>query len=156
MSATSALDEHRFALGLAPHILAELAVLATRREFQPGAVIFREGTACDDLFLIKSGLVALDLQVPGRGLIRVLTIGPGELLGWSPLLGEGPMTATATALEQTAAFAISGSKLRSLCEKNYEVGFRIMQKVAAALSQRLTATRLQLLDLFAEPSRQSS
>jgi CRP-like cAMP-binding protein len=156
VSATPALNEHVFVVGLPPHIVAGLTPLAVRREFSPRTVIFREGADCDDLYLIESGRVALDLLVPGRGPVRILTIGPGELLGWSALFGEGPMTATATALEPTAAYALSGSKLRSFCDKNHEAGYRIMKQVSLSLSQRLTATRLQLLDLFAEPSRASS
>jgi CRP-like cAMP-binding protein len=150
---TQALYEHSFVVGLAPHILAELAALVARREFSPGDMVFREGANCDDLFLIATGLVALDVQVPCRGPVRILTIGQGELLGWSALLGTGPMTATATALEPTAAFAIPGARIRSLCERNHEVGYRIMQQTASTLAQRLTATRMQMLDLFAEPSQ---
>jgi CRP-like cAMP-binding protein len=153
--ATQALYEHSFVVGLPPHILAELAVLVARREFSPGTVIFREGDECDELFLVGAGLVALDIRMPGRGPVRILTIGQGELLGWSSILGKGPMTATATALEPTAAYAIPGTSLRSLCERNFEVGYRIMQQTALTLAQRLTATRLQMLDLFAEPSPQT-
>lgn len=153
MTAKAALEEHGFVAGLPPQVRAELAALATRQEFRPGTVIFREGADADDLFLIDSGLVALDLFVPGRGPVRILTIGPGEMLGWSALLGRKSMTATATAQEQTTAFLIPGTKLRSLCDQNYEAGFRIMQQISSALAQRLTATRMQLLDLFAEPSR---
>jgi CRP-like cAMP-binding protein len=150
---TAALDGHRFAAGIPPHVRAELASLATRHEYRPGTVIFREGADADDLFLIDSGLVALDLYVAGRGPVRILTIGPGEMLGWSALLGRKSMTATATAQEQTTAFLIAGAKLRSLCDQNFEAGFRIMEQALTALAQRLTATRIQLLDLFAEPSR---
>lgn len=151
MPVMQALYEHSFVVGLPPHVLAEIARLVARREFGAGEAIFREGANCDELFLIAAGLVALDVQISGRGPVRILTIGQGELLGWSALLGSGPMTATATALEPTAAFAIPGSHLRSLCEQNHEVGYRIMQQTASTLAQRLTATRMQLLDLFAEP-----
>src|SRR5262249_53571811 len=122
------LDEHRFVAGLPPTVRAALAALAARRDYHAGSVLFREGMAADDLFLINSGLVALDLNVSGRGPVRILTIGPGEMLGWSALLGRSSMTATATALEETTAFAISGIQLRSLCDQNYEAGFRIMQQ----------------------------
>ena len=140
----------RFAAGLPPPVLAELAALAVPRTFGPRAIIFREGTACEEVYLVESGHVALDMNVPGRGLIRILTVGEGELLGWSALLGDGVMTATATALEETKLVVLPGAALRDLCQRNHEIGFRIMQQVARALSQRLVATRLQLLDLFAD------
>ena len=37
-----------------------------------------------------------------------------------------------------------------LCAANHEFGFHLMQRLASSLSKRLVATRLQLLDLFAE------
>ncbi len=49
------------------------------------------------------------------------------------------------------AVAISGLELRQLCNTDFEVGYHVMGQVASALSQRLLATRLQLLDLFAKP-----
>ena len=31
-------------------------------------------------------------RVPGRGAVRILTVGPGEMVGWSALLDQGRMT----------------------------------------------------------------
>lgn len=139
----------RFAADLPPQTLVEVAALASERVVSAKSVIFREGEICPDLYVVQKGVVALDMHVPGRGAVRILTVGEGELLGWSALLGEGRMTATATALDDTRLAVISGAKLRGLCETNHEVGVRVMQQMATALSQRLVATRLQLLDLFA-------
>ncbi|MGE5193996.1 MAG: Crp/Fnr family transcriptional regulator [Deltaproteobacteria bacterium] len=138
----------RFAAGLPPQTLAELAAMASVQTFAPQSVIFREGDMCPDIFLIESGHVALDMHVPGRGPVRILTVGAGEFLGWSALLNDGPMTCIATALDTIRLVAIPGAKLGALCEANHEIGFRVMQQMARALAQRLVATRLQLLDLF--------
>jgi CRP-like cAMP-binding protein len=139
----------RFTAGLPREMLGELASISTLRTLPAESVIFREGAICPDLFLVQSGYVALDMRVPGRGAVLVFSVGEGELLGWSPLLGEGKMTATATVIEAAAVVVIPGADLRKLCESNHNIGYRVMQQVALALSQRLVATRLQLLDLFA-------
>jgi len=73
------------------------------------------------------------------------------MLGWSALFADGQMTATATVLEATCTIAFPGRMLRELCDHNHELGYRIMRQAALALSQRLLATRLQLLDLFVPP-----
>jgi CRP-like cAMP-binding protein len=143
------LGQLRFAAGLPPQTLVELTGLATEQAFAAKSVIFREGAHCPEVYIVQSGHVALEMNVPGRGAARILTVGEGELLGWSALLGDGRMTATATAIDDTRLVAISGAKLRVLCETNHAIGVRVMQQVATALSQRLVATRLQLLDLFA-------
>jgi CRP-like cAMP-binding protein len=117
-------------------------------------VLFREGAPSQDLFLVQSGFFALDMFVPARGRITILTVGPGELLGWSALLGEGAMTATATAVENSQVIGLPGDKLRTLCNVDHEFGYSLMRHLAVALSQRLLATRLQLLDLFAPVNQQ--
>jgi CRP-like cAMP-binding protein len=58
------------------------------------------------------------------------------------------MTATAIAVEDTEAIAISAERLLEICQLNAQVGYELMRRMALALSKRLLATRLQLLDLF--------
>lgn len=77
-----------------------------------------------------------------------LTTGPGELVGWSGLVSDGRMTATAMALDDTTLIAMSGQKLRDLCASEHDLGNVLFQRVAQVLSKRLLSTRLQLLDLF--------
>lgn len=147
------LRELIFAQGLADAALDRLAQIARVAAFPAGNIIFREGAANETLYLIHSGHVALDMAVPARGRVRLLTLGPGDLLGWSPLLGSSAtMTASAIAVDATRAVALDGPPLRALCESDHEVGFPFVRQVAVALSRRLLATRLQLLDLFADPS----
>ena len=147
-SVISVLSAQRFFADLPEQTRILLTGLATLRSFAAGAVLFHEGAACQELFVVAAGHVALDMSVPGRGPVRILTVGPGELLGWSPLLGGGNMTAAATALQDSTVIALPGAALRDMCAADHDFGYRVMRQVALALSQRLVATRLQLLDLF--------
>ncbi len=151
MTALDLLQKAHFASKLPAAVLERLAAIARVVEWNEGALIFREGDHRDDLYVLSSGHVTLEVNVPGRGLTRILTVRSGELLAWSALLGDGRMTTSAIATEPTQAIAISGRELRQLCEADHEVGYHVMGQVASALSQRLLATRLQLLDLFAKP-----
>lgn len=138
----------RFADGLPEPALARLAEISVLRAFRAGDILFREGAAEHNLFFVITGNVALDMFVPGRGAVRMLTIGSGEVLGWSAVIGGGVMTATATAIDDGQLVSIAASELRSLCDSDHELGYQVMQRMAVALSKRLVATRLQLLDLF--------
>ncbi|MFN6107175.1 MAG: Crp/Fnr family transcriptional regulator [Planctomycetaceae bacterium] len=132
-----------------PHaVLERLVPLATIRECRAGTVLFREGEAADSIAVVASGTVALELRFPGRGGVRLLTVGRGELLGWTALLGGGPATATAIAQTDVRLVAFAGGDLAALCDRDHEVGFQVMRRLAWAVSRRLTATRLQLLDLY--------
>jgi CRP/FNR family cyclic AMP-dependent transcriptional regulator len=135
---------------LPPGLLAKMAPLTSVEAHSAGSVLFRESERFDRLLIVVKGLVALDMRVPRRGPIRVLTVGPGDVLAWSAVLGDQTMTASATAVEPAELISIQASSLRDLCVADHEVGYAIMTRLAGALSRRLLATRLQLLDLFAE------
>ncbi len=143
-----AIGELRFAAQLPAHILASLADASEPRSLGPRCSLFREGAENAELFLIRSGRVALEMNVLGRGVVRLITLGPGEMVGWSALLDQGKMTTSAITLEEVEAIAISGEKLRVLSEQNAEFGFQLMRRMARALATRLVATRLQMIDMF--------
>lgn len=131
------------------HTRRRLAELGQIREYSAGAVLFREGAQADRVYVVIAGHVALDMHVAGRGDARILTVGPGELLAWSALVGAGRLTATATSLEATRVIEYPAQELERVAEEDRNFGFEWMRVVAASLARRLIATRLQLLDLFA-------
>lgn len=143
------LAETRFAEGIPNSLLQSLSRVSRLLRVSSGAKLFREGDVEDEVFVIIAGHIRLSMNVPGRGDVAFLTTGPGELVGWSGLVADGRMTATATAVEDTTLIAMSGEKLRDLCSREQVLGYVLMQRVAQVLSQRLLSTRLQLLDLFA-------
>jgi CRP-like cAMP-binding protein len=144
------LTELRFTTGWTDGMVTELTAFSRYVEFSPGQIVFHQGAENDNLYLLCTGRVGLDMYVAGRGGKRILTLSGGELLAWSALLSaDFRMTATATALQHVRAIAINAPQLRALCERDHEVGFRVMQWLAQAMAHRLTATRLQLLDLYA-------
>lgn len=142
------LRELHFSALLSDATAQKLAALLSPCEFAAGTLVFDEGTTSPWLYVIVSGEVSLEMCVPARGCTRILTLGPGDLLAWSSLLGEGRMTATAIATSPARLLAASAPDLKALCDADHEFGFELMRGMAQALAKRLTATRLQLLDLY--------
>jgi CRP-like cAMP-binding protein len=88
--------------------------------------------------------------VPNRGRLRILTVEPMEVLGWSSVTDASPRrTASARAVSATQLLAFPSDRLRQACQDDCELGSTIMQRVANVIANRLIVTRLQLLDLFA-------
>jgi len=145
------LRELSFTSSLSDSARARIGEIATLACFPVGSVLFREGGGNPNFFLIREGRVGLDMNVPGRGPVRILTLGPGDMVGWSALIGSGEMTTSAMALENTEVIVCPGKKLMELSASNHEIGYQFMNRVAMALAHRLTSTRLQLLDLFEDP-----
>ncbi|HSQ54722.1 MAG TPA: cyclic nucleotide-binding domain-containing protein, partial [Gemmata sp.] len=107
-----------------------------------------EGAPVDHFWIVVEGNVAIEIQGPDRRPRRIHTVGPGELLGWSPVLGSAAMTATARALSDVRVVALHASGVLSICDTDARFGYLFMRRVAAAIAARLSATRLQLLDVF--------
>jgi CRP/FNR family transcriptional regulator, cyclic AMP receptor protein len=128
-------------------MLDRLAAVAVVRKFVPHETLFAERSDNDQLMIICSGRVALDLQVVGHGSVQLMQLGPGELLAWSALLG-GRMTTTATAVEATTLVTFSAAEVLAICELDHSFGYWLMRRLADSLAGRLTDTRKQLLDLL--------
>lgn len=138
-------------VGLTELQLERLASSGRLVAFVAGEAIFREGDPHDRFYLLVEGRVRLEMNVPGRGRMPILSLGPGDLLAFSPLLGGESMSATAVATEPTESLCFDGAAIREWCERDHEFGFLLMRELSSALARRLIATRLQLLDLFRHP-----
>ena len=133
--------------------LRELAKLGKRVSFPEHTVIFRNHEPAVRCYVITDGAVSLEVCGSVSGCAQILTVGNGELLGWSPLLGQPFLTATAKTNCATEAIEFDGHAIVDLCERQPGFGYQIMRCTALALAQRLTATRLQLLDVFRSEDR---
>lgn len=133
---------------LSPESLAKVLALGQAIQQPPGTWLFREGEEQPHVYFLLSGRVDLSMTVPGRGTQRVLTLGPGEMIAWSAVVGNGTMTCSAVCLDQCRLVAVRAQQIEAAIAEDSKFGFEFMKMMAVALSQRLLATRLQLLDLF--------
>jgi CRP/FNR family transcriptional regulator, cyclic AMP receptor protein len=139
------LEDLDFLQGLAPEHLRQVARIGQLREYPPGAFLFQEGKHAHEVFLVMRGEISLEVELPGRGAVPIQTVGRGELLGWSPVLGLGPMTATARTRTWCRLIALDVGRTRDLCRDEPRFGVEFFQRLAAALARRLHATHLQLV-----------
>lgn len=148
LSLTEALQESAFGAVFPPDIAQSLAAEVKWNRCPAGTVLFREGEQSDAFYIVHRGHVTLEMCLPAHGCTQLLTLGEGETVAWSALVGDGRMTANATAADDVELIEFSGANLLRRCEADPRFGYRLMRQVAAALAKRLLATRLQLLDLF--------
>lgn len=142
------LKEHRFFRDLNPAYLKTLAGCAANVRFRPGEVIFREGATANHFYLIRTGKIAIEVFVPGRGPLTIQTLAAGEVLGFSWLFPPYRWHFDARALDEVRAFALDGKCLRDKCEADHDLGYELMKRFSVIMTVRLQATRLQLLDVY--------
>ncbi len=128
-----------------PH-LERLAAIARRTKAPAGTVLMREGDDAGDVYIVLDGAVDLSLE----GATQVFsTLAPGDLLGWSALLGGGARVATATAATEVDLVVIAGEPLRRLCVADPAVGYAVMRAAFACVAHRLSAARRALVSTVA-------
>jgi CRP/FNR family cyclic AMP-dependent transcriptional regulator len=147
------LTAHPFFAGLAPEYIGVLVGCSSNVHFDRDRYIMREGEPADTFYLIRHGKVALETHAPQGGPLVIETIEAGEALGWSWLFPPYRVHFSARALESVRAISLDGACLRGKCERDHDLGYALMQRFASVVIQRLQATRLQLLDLYAVPAR---
>jgi CRP-like cAMP-binding protein len=149
-SVVSVLRRVHFLSDASDEFLDRLAPLARTISLPAGSVIFRQGDTATSFYLLVEGSVALEISAPAIGCKRILTVESGELLGWSPALGQPRMTATARALSDVLAVALDAAGCLALCDSEPQFGYELMKRTAIALAKRLNATRLQLLNVYGD------
>jgi len=148
----AALVAHPFLHGMSRNHLAVLAEAATDVTFPARHRLFEDGGRATCFWLIQSGYVALDLDVPGQGRVRIETIGMGELLGWSWLFPPYKWAFGAVAVSPVEAFEFDARAVRACCASDPELGYEVTQRLARVLAKRLQATRVRLITASSQPS----
>jgi CRP/FNR family transcriptional regulator, cyclic AMP receptor protein len=102
------------------------------RTFHAGEVLFREGEAGTEAYLLDEGRVRLTKRV--RGVERSLQVlKAGDLLGESALIAGAPRASTAIALSAGSALVLDQGTLQDLLEHNPSVAARLVQQLAQRL-----------------------
>jgi CRP-like cAMP-binding protein len=130
--------------------LEQIARIARLRDFQRDDVVFRQGDPAQYIYLIADGNISLEICAAGTGCKPILTLGPGELLGWSAVLEQTCFTARARALEPTRLVEIYVAQLLTMFNHDPQFGYELMHRTALALAKRLSATRMQLLNVYGD------
>src|SRR5438067_1923915 len=120
--------------------LERIAQLAVPREFEPGAVVFREGDSSDTCYVVSDGRArAVRTHRAGRT-ITLATFGPGDIFGELALFEDERRSATVEAVLQTSVVGVLGPDMRRLMIEHAEIAARLV----IALGRRLRETNERL------------
>ena len=142
------LAKHPFFADLDAETLDLIAGCAANVSFNSGEYIFREGDPANQFYIIRFGKISVEINVPSRGPHSVQTLGAGEVLGWSWLIPPHRWRFDSRALELVRAIGLDGKCLRTKCDENRDLGYRLLSRFSGVLAKQLEATRLQLMDVY--------
>jgi CRP-like cAMP-binding protein len=138
---------HPFVRSLEAADVTVLQEIATAVEFPSGGVIFEAGGEADTFYLVRTGVVALQLPDPAGVPRTIQTLKEGSALGWSWLHEPRRWQFTAVARTPVRALALETSRLRAWFAEDPGAGYRVLLRVTELMAERLHATRRQVMQL---------
>jgi CRP/FNR family cyclic AMP-dependent transcriptional regulator len=140
--------------------LSEVAALCREESYPAGATIFTEAEEAEDLYILQQGRVALQVQLrsmaQASGEVTIEEVEPGHMFGWSALVKQRRLTASARCLEDVRVIAVKGQALNELLERNSHIGFVVMKRLADVISSRLRIIRERLAERGPTPGEISA
>lgn len=142
------LKEHPFFKDFPPPFISLLTECASNRVYKQGSFITRSGEEAREFYLIREGIVAIELDAGTDHPIVLQTLDNGDILGWSWLLPPYYWHFDTHVQKETHLYVLDGPCIRQKCEKNHSLGYELLKRFAYIMETRLEATRLQLLDIY--------
>ena len=124
-------------------LTTSLATACQIEAYEAGDSIFVQGEHNSRLYVVVDGQVLLQrsVNIGDRAAMWPLgLLGKGRAMGWSALLyGPRYLTASAICRKPSRVISLEGGSLRSLLEKEPRIGFKVMDRLACMLGDRLRA-----------------
>ena len=99
-----------------------------------GTVLFKEGDAGGEMFVLQTGKVRLTRSL--RGVEQMLAdLGPGEFFGEMSIINEKPRTATATAVVDSQLLALDPRTFEAMIKANTKIAVHMIKKFARRLDE---------------------
>lgn len=141
------LAEAQLADDAAEPLLDGLDGYAERRSFAPGEALIRQGDASEDVFIIRSGWIAIVLDGAGSGKIRLRRAGPGTVVGELAFILRRPRTAWAVADTAVTADRLTAAALARMAEEDPLLLVRLQRALLRILARRVSDSTELLLQL---------
>ena len=135
--------------GLTPGQLKKVAEIAEERSYPASEMIFKEGDAGHEMFLVDQGKVRISKNVPGIGEEALAILESGQYFGEMAVIEDSPRSADAIAHISCKLWVIERDKLDQLMFTDKELAYTLLWTFVRTLSERLRETNEKLRAFFA-------
>ena len=140
--------------------LEMVANICTEERYSAGDVIFEENSGSKELYVIARGeieiLISAMTGTPGNERHQIAVLRHGQSFGEVALVDEGLRSATARATQKdTRLIVIPREKFLMLCETYPQLGYRVMNNLAADLATKIRNADMKIRDrlLYVPPPK---
>ncbi|MCP4139961.1 MAG: cyclic nucleotide-binding domain-containing protein [Chloroflexi bacterium] len=135
--------------GLSPNMLEIITPLFNPCTCHEG-IVFKQGDPAIYLYLVIEGRVDILYKPYDAPEIKITSIGPGEIFGWSAIAGNTAYTSGATCHKKTTAVRIQGNHLHELYTKYPEAGELLLDRLAESIPSRWKNAHTQVRDILSQ------
>ena len=122
-SAEDYLSAHAFFPGLDDRFIKFLATSATEIQVKKGHILFQQGKPADKFYLLRSGLVSVQIPALMGPTLEIQTLTSDQLLDWSWLIPPYRWNFQARAMEDSDLLEFDGSAILAHCEEDPKFGY---------------------------------
>ncbi len=130
--------------GLPPDLRKHLE----RRSLPEGTVLIRQGDPPDDLFVLESGRLRVELVTPEGIRMRLSTLRPGVMVGEVALYTGVPRTADVVAETPSVVLRLDRASIEQLEAEQPDTAAALHRWLATTLAERLTDSQRELAALL--------
>ena len=113
-------------------------------------VLFEQGDRADCIFILVAGEVHIYYKPEDGPPLTVARLRPESVVGWSAALGNPNYTSAAICTEDSTLLCIRGRDLRTLCDRDPELGEIVLGRLAGMIAERLRNTHDHVIALLQE------
>jgi SulP family sulfate permease len=111
-----------------------------RQTLPDGTVLIRQGESPDDVYVLESGRLRVEMQTPGGARIRVRSISPGVVVGEVAMYSGDPRTADVVAEGPSVVLRLDRASIDRVEAQDPELAAALHRWLAGVLSERLSDT----------------
>lgn len=138
------MHDNPFLRDLTPEQYDLLSALFDYAEWPARTAICRQGEPAVYFFFLLEGNVSLRYQPYDGPKITLSRLRPGDVFGWSSIVGNATYTSDAVSTTPVHALQARGEALRNLCVQYPAMGQQVLEKLAVAVSPRWVHSRRQV------------
>jgi len=144
------LSETEFFKDIESEVMNKISAISKEEEHPKDTVLFKKDEEAKSLFILKEGTVNLVIQ--NGGTLATPLTESGEVFGWSCMVEGGIYTASGICATDSKIVKIDRDNLEEIFDQHPAVGLKILKRMAAVFSKRLSGAYRDLLSCsWSEP-----
>ena len=145
-SSTEYLSAHEFFSEFSDDVLKFLCECSSTREIKKGQILFRQGEHADKFYVVRNGLISIQMPAIMGPTLEIQTLGKDQVLGWSWLISPYQWNYQTKAEEDSELLQFDGAAILARCEQEPKFGYELLKKFAALMSDGLNAARQKMME----------